>query len=31
MTKESQDMMAANLLAYGASIDEPDIFLYDKI
>lgn len=31
MPKEALEMMAENLLAYGASIDEPDFFLYDKI
>lgn len=31
MPKEARELMSANLLAYGASIQEPDIFLYEKI
>jgi hypothetical protein len=31
MTKTSQENMATNLLAYGASIHEPDVFLYEKV
>lgn len=31
MSKEAQEQMNQNLLAYGASIQEPDIFLYEKI
>jgi hypothetical protein len=31
MTPESRNQMHNNLLAYGASINEPDIFLYDKV
>lgn len=31
LSKEFQELMNQNLLAYGASIQEPDIFLYEKI
>ena len=31
MPKDSQEVMNQNLLAYGASIQEPDVFLYDKV
>jgi hypothetical protein len=31
LSKEVQEQMHQNLLAYGASIQEPDIFLYEKI
>lgn len=31
MTPDSRKMMFENLLAYGASINEPDVFLYEKI
>lgn len=31
LSKEVQELMHQNLLAYGASIQEPDIFLYEKI
>ncbi len=31
MTKSAQEAMGANLLAYGASIYEPDVFLYEKV
>lgn len=31
MSAESRKLMLNNLLAYGASINEPDIFLYEKI
>ncbi len=31
MNKESQEIMASNLLSYGASIFESDIFLYEKV
>ncbi len=31
MPKDSQEVMNQNLLAYGASIQEPDVFLYEKV
>jgi hypothetical protein len=31
MSPENKKNMLENLLAYGASIQEQDIFLYDKI
>jgi hypothetical protein len=31
MPKDAQEVMAQNLLAYGASIQEPDVFLYEKV
>ncbi len=31
LSKEDREMMHENLLAYGASINEPDIFLYEKV
>ena len=31
MSQDSKELMANNLLAYGASIQEPDFFLYDKV
>ena len=31
MPKDAQEVMAQNLLAYGASIQEPDLFLYEKV
>lgn len=31
MPKDSQEVMCQNLLSYGASIQEDDIFLYDKV
>lgn len=31
MSTESQQQMLENLLAYGASIQESDVFLYDKV
>lgn len=31
MTPDLRKMMFENLLAYGASINEPDVFLYEKI
>jgi hypothetical protein len=31
LTNDSKELMAKNLLAYGASIQEPDFFLYDKV
>lgn len=31
MPLDAQEIMNQNLLAYGASIHEPDVFLYDKI
>jgi hypothetical protein len=31
MPKEDQQIMGQNLMAYGASIQEPDIFLYEKV
>jgi hypothetical protein len=31
MSREAQELMNQNLLAYGASIQESDIFLYEKI
>lgn len=31
LPKDARELMHQNLLAYGASINEPDVFLYDKI
>jgi len=31
MPTDAQDVMAQNLMAYGASIQEPDVFLYEKV
>lgn len=31
MSKEAQEIMSQNLLAYGASIQEPEVFLYEKV
>ncbi|HXH29787.1 MAG TPA: hypothetical protein VNJ01_03135 [Bacteriovoracaceae bacterium] len=31
MGPESREHMCSNLLAYGASIDEPELFLYEKV
>lgn len=31
MPKDAQEIMSHNLLAYGASIQEPDVFLYEKV
>jgi hypothetical protein len=31
MSKDAQEIMSQNLLAYGASIQEPDVFLYEKV
>ena len=31
MPKEDQQVMGQNLLAYGASIQESDLFLYEKV
>lgn len=31
MPKDSQEVMGQNLMAYAASIQEPEVFLYDKV
>jgi hypothetical protein len=31
MPKDAQELMSQNLLAYGASIQEADVFLYEKV
>ncbi len=31
MSRDSQELMSHNLLAYGSSIQEPDVFLYEKV
>jgi len=31
MSNEAQEIMGKNLMAYGASIQEADVFLYEKV
>ena len=31
MSKDDQAIMCQNLMAYSASIEEPDMFLYEKV